>query len=192
MILTTYFITESKTSLVEIYVGKMLNVLSLSEPNGIMDQLTKKFIETVGTLRHFVPEQASKYTWRLKQTELNKSKNMGRRLPKKFFSFCKDKFCPDLTYLLRYDILQQYVTYLLRYDILQQHVTYLLRYHILQQYVTYLLQYDILQQHVTYLLRYDISLQYVTYLLRYDILQQCVTYLPHEETVGALRVLFVC
>ena len=31
---------------------------------------------------------------------------MGRRLSKNFFSFYKDKFCPDLTYLLRYDILQ--------------------------------------------------------------------------------------
>ena len=27
------------------------------------------------------------------------------------FSFYKDKFCPDLTYLPRYNILQQYVTY---------------------------------------------------------------------------------
>ena len=50
---------------------------------------------------------------------------MGRRLSKIFFSFYKDKFCPDLTCLLRYDILQQYVTYLLRCDILQQYVTYL-------------------------------------------------------------------
>ena len=32
----------------------------------------------------------------------------------------------NITYLLRYDILQQYVTYLLRYDKLQQYVTYLL------------------------------------------------------------------
>ena len=63
---------------------------------------------------------------------------MGRRLSKIFFSFYKNKFCPDLTYTLRYDILQQYVTYLLRYDILQQHVTYLLRHDILQHYVTYL------------------------------------------------------
>ena len=30
---------------------------------------------------------------------------MGRCLSKNFFSFYKDKFCPDLTYLLRYDIL---------------------------------------------------------------------------------------
>ena len=30
-----------------------------------------------------------------------------------------------MTYLLRYDILQQYVTYLLRYDKLYQYVTYL-------------------------------------------------------------------
>ena len=36
---------------------------------------------------------------------------MGRRLSKTFFSFHKDKFYPDFTYLLRYDILQQYVTY---------------------------------------------------------------------------------
>ena len=99
-------------------------------------------------------------------------KIMGRRLSKLFFSFYKDKFCPDLTYMLRYGILQQYVTYLLRYDILQQHVTYLLRYDILQQHVTYLLRYDILQQYVTYPLRYDLLQQYVTYPLRYDILQQ--------------------
>ena len=63
---------------------------------------------------------------------------MGHLLSKKTFSFYKDKFCPDLTYLLQYDILQQYVTYLLRYDKLQQCVTYPLRYDILQQYVTYL------------------------------------------------------
>ena len=50
---------------------------------------------------------------------------MGRRLFKIFFSFYKDKFCPDLTYLLRYDILQQFATYLQRYDILQQYMTYL-------------------------------------------------------------------
>ena len=62
---------------------------------------------------------------------------MGRRLSKTFFSFYKDKFCPDLTYLLRYDILQQYATYVLRQDILQRYITYLLRYDILQQYVTY-------------------------------------------------------
>ena len=43
---------------------------------------------------------------------------MGSRLPKIFFSFYKDKFCYDLTYLLQYDILQQFVTYLLQYDIL--------------------------------------------------------------------------
>ena len=30
---------------------------------------------------------------------------MGRRLSKIFFSFYKDKFCNDLTYLLQYDIL---------------------------------------------------------------------------------------
>ena len=51
---------------------------------------------------------------------------MGRRLSKIFFSFYKDKFCYDLTYLLQYDILQQYVTHLLQYDILQHYVTYLL------------------------------------------------------------------
>ena len=38
---------------------------------------------------------------------------MGRRLSKILVSFYKDKFCYDLTYLLQYDILQQYVTYLL-------------------------------------------------------------------------------
>ena len=59
---------------------------------------------------------------------------MGRRLSKTFVSFYKDKYCYDLTYLLQYDILQQYVTYLLQYDIT-----------LLQQYVTYLLQYDILR-----------------------------------------------
>ena len=42
----------------------------------------------------------------------------GRRLSKTFFSLYKDKFCYDLTYLLQYDILQQYVKYLLQYDIL--------------------------------------------------------------------------
>ena len=57
---------------------------------------------------------------------------MGRRLSKAFFSFYKDKFYYNLTYLLQYDILQQYVTYLLQYDILQQYVTYLLQYVILQ------------------------------------------------------------
>ena len=36
---------------------------------------------------------------------------MGRRLSKTFFSFYKDKFCPDLTYILGYGILQQYVIY---------------------------------------------------------------------------------
>ena len=40
--------------------------------------------------------------------------SMGLRLSKIFFSFYKDKFCDDLTYLLQYDILQQYVTYLLQ------------------------------------------------------------------------------
>ena len=47
---------------------------------------------------------------------------MGRRLSKIFVSFYKDKFCYDLTYLLQYDILQQYVSivsYLLQYDILR-------------------------------------------------------------------------
>ena len=44
---------------------------------------------------------------------------MGRRLSKIFFSFYKDKFCDDLTYLLQYDILQHYITYLLQYDILR-------------------------------------------------------------------------
>ena len=57
---------------------------------------------------------------------------MGRRLSKIFVSFYKDKFCYDLTYLLQYDILQQYVTYLQQYDILQQYVTYLLQYDILR------------------------------------------------------------
>ena len=56
---------------------------------------------------------------------------IGRRLSKKFVSFHKDKFCYDLTYLLQYDILQQYVTYLLQYDILQLYETYLLQYDIL-------------------------------------------------------------
>ena len=77
--------------------------------------------------------------------------SMGRHLSKIFVSFCKDKFCYDLTYILQYDILQRYVTYLLEYDILQHYVTYLLQYDILQQYATYLLQYDILRctmQHI--------------------------------------------
>ena len=55
---------------------------------------------------------------------------MGRRLSKTFFSFYMDKLCPDLTYLLRYDILQQYITYRCNMqhfaaicDILVQYVT---------------------------------------------------------------------
>ena len=57
---------------------------------------------------------------------------MGRRLSEIFVLFYKDKFCYDLTYLLQYDILQQYVAYLLQYDILQHYVTYLLQYDILR------------------------------------------------------------
>ena len=79
---------------------------------------------------------------------------MGRRLSKTFFSFYKDKFCPDLTYLLRYDILLQYVTYCcnMRHiaticDTLQQYVTYCSN----MWHIAMICDYcDVLQRYVTY------------------------------------------
>ena len=56
------------------------------------------------------------YQWLM--VRFKRAGHMGRRLSQLFFSFDKDKFYYNLTYLLQYDILQQYVTYLLQYDIL--------------------------------------------------------------------------
>ena len=93
---------------------------------------TKKFNVQPDVFFRYVDDYFAVFPDFESATLFYKSLNMGRRLSKIFVSFYKDKFCYNLTYLLQYDILQQYVTYLQQYDILQQYVIYLLQYDILR------------------------------------------------------------